>query len=62
MKAASSSRRETGGNRRMKMPISSISIVDGSVNLLAVMYGTIYFPTYSNSLKEIARWLGFDFC
>jgi hypothetical protein len=24
------------------------------------MYGTIYFPTYSNGLKEIARWLGFD--
>jgi hypothetical protein len=35
-------------------------IVDGSVNLLAKMYGTIYFPTYSNGLKEIARWLGFD--
>src|SRR5260370_5871715 len=24
------------------------------------MYGTIYFPTYSNGLKEIARWLGFE--
>lgn len=35
-------------------------IVDGSLNLFAVMYGTIYFPTYSNGLKEIARWLGFD--
>lgn len=34
-------------------------IVDGSVNLLARMYGRIYFPTYSNGLKEIARWLGF---
>jgi predicted RecB family nuclease len=34
-------------------------IVDGSINLLAVMYGRIYFPTYSNGLKEIARWLGF---
>jgi RNase_H superfamily len=32
----------------------------GSVNLLAVIYGKIYFPTYSNSLKEIARWLGFE--
>ena len=30
-------------------------------NLLAhVIYGKIYFPTYSNSLKEIARWLGFE--
>jgi predicted RecB family nuclease len=35
-------------------------IVDGSINLLAVMYGRIYFPTYSNGLKEIARWLGFE--
>jgi predicted RecB family nuclease len=35
-------------------------LIDGSVNLLASMYGRIYFPTYSNSLKEIARWLGFQ--
>ena len=35
-------------------------IVDGSLNLLSRMYGRIYFPTYSNGLKEIARWLGFE--
>jgi hypothetical protein len=35
-------------------------IVEGSVNLLSRMYGRIYFPTYSNGLKEIARWLGFE--
>ena len=35
-------------------------IVDGSVNLLSRMYGRVYFPTYSNGLKEIARWLGFE--
>lgn len=35
-------------------------IVDGSVNLLAVMYGKIYLPTYSNGLKEVARWLGVE--
>ena len=35
-------------------------VLDASVNLLAVIYGKIYFPTYSNSLKEIARWLGFE--
>jgi hypothetical protein len=35
-------------------------VSDGSVNLLAVIYGKIYFPTCSNSLKEIARWLGFE--
>src|SRR5262249_9008318 len=35
-------------------------LVDGSVNLLSRMYGRIYFPTYSNGLKDIARWLGFE--
>ena len=35
-------------------------IVDGSINLLSRMYGRIYFPTYSNGLKEIACWLGFE--
>ena len=29
-----------------------------SVNLLSVIFGQIYFPTYSNGLKEIAGWLG----
>lgn len=31
----------------------------GAVNLLSVIYGQIYFPTYSNGLKEIAQYLGF---
>ena len=35
-------------------------VVDGSLNLLATIYGTIYFPTYSNNLKDIAHWLGFE--
>jgi predicted RecB family nuclease len=35
-------------------------IADGSTNLVSNIYGKIYFPTYSNSLKEIARWLGFE--
>jgi predicted RecB family nuclease len=35
-------------------------IVDGSINLISSIYGKIYFPTYSNGLKEIARWLGFN--
>jgi predicted RecB family nuclease len=30
-----------------------------SVNLLSVIFGQIYFPTYSNGLKDIAGWLGF---
>ena len=35
-------------------------LIDGSTNLVAMIYGKIYFPAYSNSLKEIARWLGFE--
>ena len=34
-------------------------LIDKSVNLLSIIYGQIYFPTYSNSLKDVARWLGF---
>ena len=35
-------------------------LIDGSTNLVSMVYGKIYFPAYSNSLKEIARWLGFE--
>lgn len=35
-------------------------LIATSVNLVACMYGCIYFPTYSNSLKEVGRFLGFD--
>lgn len=30
------------------------------INLLSRIYAQIYFPTYSNGLKEIARFLGFE--
>jgi predicted RecB family nuclease len=33
--------------------------LESPVNLLSVIFGQIYFPTYSNGLKEIAGWLGF---
>jgi RNase H-like protein len=36
------------------------SIIDRPVNLLSVIFGSIYFPTYSNGLKDIARYLGFE--
>jgi predicted RecB family nuclease len=29
-------------------------------NLLSIINGQVYFPTYSNSLKSIASWLGFE--
>ncbi|MCA1628789.1 MAG: IS66 family transposase [Acidobacteria bacterium] len=35
-------------------------LIAGSVNLLSVIYARIYFPTYSNGLKEIAQYLGFQ--
>jgi predicted RecB family nuclease len=30
------------------------------VNLIGCIYGKIYFPTFSNSLKEVGRYLGFE--
>jgi predicted RecB family nuclease len=35
-------------------------IAERSINLISSIYGIIYFPTYENSLKEIARWLEFS--
>ncbi len=35
-------------------------LIKTSVNLVGCIYGKIYFPTYSNSLKEIGRYLGFE--
>jgi predicted RecB family nuclease len=34
-------------------------LMSEAVNLLSVIYARIYFPTYSNGLKEIAQYLGF---
>ena len=34
-------------------------LIADAVNLLSVIYARIYFPTYSNGLKDIARYLGF---
>ena len=33
--------------------------IDHSINLLSLIHAQIYFPTYSNGLKEIAGYLGF---
>jgi len=35
-------------------------LIGHSVNLVGRIYGKIYFPTFSNSLKEIGRYLGFE--
>jgi predicted RecB family nuclease len=34
-------------------------LIERTVNLVGCIYGKIYFPTYSNSLKEVGRYLGF---
>ena len=33
--------------------------IGAAVNLLSVIFSAIYFPTFSNGLKEIAGWFGF---
>lgn len=35
-------------------------LIKESVNVLAFIYGQVYFPTHSNSLKDIAGFLGFS--
>ena len=35
-------------------------LIKNAVNLIDCIYGKIYFPTYSNSLKEVGRYLGFE--
>ncbi len=35
------------------------SAVERPTNLLSVIFAKVYFPTYSNTLKEIARFLNF---
>jgi len=36
------------------------TLITRGVNLLGITYSQIYFPTYSNRLKEVARYLGFQ--
>ena len=39
--------------------LNAATTLEARINLLSVIFGQIYFPTYSNRLKEIAGWLGF---
>jgi hypothetical protein len=39
---------------------AAANAIRSPVNLLSEMYAQIYFPTYSNGLKEVARFLGFN--
>jgi predicted RecB family nuclease len=35
-------------------------LIASSFNLLSLTYAQVYFPTYSNGLKDVARYLGFE--
>jgi len=35
-------------------------MIERPINLVSIIFARIYFPTYSNSLKDIARFLGFE--
>ncbi len=35
------------------------NVLGSAVNLLSVTYARIYFPSYSNGLKDVAGWMGF---
>lgn len=59
---------ETAFLRRMKKRYGDTFEVDGSMvhglmksaqNILSIVYGRVYFPTYSNGLKDIASHLGY---
>lgn len=47
--------------RHGKPPESSVAAktIQAAVNLLSVIFAQVYFPTFSNGLKEIAEHLGF---
>jgi predicted RecB family nuclease len=49
-------------SRYPALPVDAVwvdGLIKRAVNLLATIYAQIYFPTYSNGLKEVARYLGF---
>jgi predicted RecB family nuclease len=38
----------------------SAKAIESAVNLLSLIFGQVYFPCYSNGLKDISRFLGFE--
>lgn len=39
---------------------SAKTVIQNSTNVLSAIYANVYFPTFSNSLKEIAPYLGYS--
>jgi predicted RecB family nuclease len=50
------------GERHGKPPEGAVAgkTIQGALNLLSGMYAQSYFPTYANGLKDVARFLGFN--
>jgi predicted RecB family nuclease len=50
--------------RRMRKVVKRKKLVDrilaNAVNVLSVIHASVYFPTFSNGLKEIGRYLGYS--
>jgi predicted RecB family nuclease len=46
-------------SKRLQYPELNERLFSRLVNVLSVIYAHVYFPTYSNSLKDIGKWLGF---
>jgi predicted RecB family nuclease len=48
--------------QRMRKVVKRVKLVDrllaNAVNVLATIYSNVYFPTFSNGLKDVARYLG----
>ena len=53
-------RMQTRYRAAVEPPAFLDQLIAASVNVLSVIYAQIYFPTYSNGLKEIAHYLGFQ--
>jgi predicted RecB family nuclease len=49
-------------DRYGRPPVGSDSAkaIESTVNLLSLIFGQVYFPCYSNGLKEISRFLSFE--
>jgi predicted RecB family nuclease len=49
--------------KRMRKAVKRKKLVDrllaNAVNLLSVIHGCVYFPTFSNGLKDVGRFLGY---
>ncbi len=43
-----------------KADSDSAKAIESTVNLLSLIFGQVYFPCYSNGLKDISRFLGFE--